>query len=181
MSNELNGNVPDTGNLKGTLQAVYGQDGKSAYEIALVNGFEGTEQEWLLSLKGEKGDDGNPGIYIGSGEMPEGYNVQIDPEGDALGLEDILAALNVRVVTIDLLANAWVGDDSPYSQVVTVEGVTPNSKIDLQPSVEQLAIFYQKDLAFVTENNNGVVTVYALGDKPQNDYTMQATVMGVAR
>lgn len=25
---------------------------------------------------------GNPGVYVGSGEMPEGYNVQIDPEGE---------------------------------------------------------------------------------------------------
>lgn len=30
--------------------------GYSAYEIAVMNGFEGTEQEWLDSLKGEKGD-----------------------------------------------------------------------------------------------------------------------------
>lgn len=178
MSNELNGKVPDMGNLKGTLQAVYGQDGKSAYDIACENGFEGTEQEWLLSLEGEKG---NPGIYIGTGDMPEDCNVQIDPTGDAWGLEDILAALNVRVVSINLLANAWVGEVSPYSQVVTIEGITPNSKVDLQPSVEQLSIFYQKDLAFVTENDNGTVTVYAIGDKPQNDYTIQATVMGVAR
>ena len=33
-----------------------GADGKSAYEVALDNGFEGTEEEWLESLKGEKGD-----------------------------------------------------------------------------------------------------------------------------
>lgn len=32
--------------------------GKSAYEVALDNGFEGTEEEWLASLKGEKGDKG---------------------------------------------------------------------------------------------------------------------------
>lgn len=32
---------------------VKGNDGKSAYEIALDNGFEGTEQEWLESLKAE--------------------------------------------------------------------------------------------------------------------------------
>lgn len=31
--------------------------GKSAYEIAVENGFEGTEAEWLESLKGDKGDD----------------------------------------------------------------------------------------------------------------------------
>lgn len=30
-----------------------GADGKSAYEIALENGFVGTEQEWLASLAGQ--------------------------------------------------------------------------------------------------------------------------------
>lgn len=30
----------------------------SAYGIAVKNGFEGTEEEWLASLKGEKGDTG---------------------------------------------------------------------------------------------------------------------------
>ena len=37
-----------------------GADGLSAYEIAVKNGFEGTEEEWLESLKGEtpvKGED----------------------------------------------------------------------------------------------------------------------------
>ena len=33
--------------------------GKSAYESAVENGFEGTEQEWIASLKGEKGDAGD--------------------------------------------------------------------------------------------------------------------------
>ena len=33
-----------------------GKDGKSAYEIAVENGFEGTEEEWLASLKGESVD-----------------------------------------------------------------------------------------------------------------------------
>lgn len=38
-----------------------GADGKSAYQIAVDNGFEGTEEEWLASLKGEKGDPGAKG------------------------------------------------------------------------------------------------------------------------
>lgn len=33
--------------------------GESAYDIAVQNGFKGSEKEWLQSLKGEKG---NPGI-----------------------------------------------------------------------------------------------------------------------
>lgn len=32
--------------------------GKSAYEIAVDNGFKGTEKEWLLSLKGDPGASG---------------------------------------------------------------------------------------------------------------------------
>lgn len=32
--------------------------GKSAYEIAVENGFQGSEEDWLLSLKGEDGKDG---------------------------------------------------------------------------------------------------------------------------
>ena len=35
-----------------------GADGKSAYQSAVEKGFEGTEEEWLESLKGEKGEDG---------------------------------------------------------------------------------------------------------------------------
>jgi hypothetical protein len=35
--------------------------GLSAYQIAVANGFTGTEAEWLLSLKGAKGDTGATG------------------------------------------------------------------------------------------------------------------------
>lgn len=38
-----------------------GPDGLSAYEIALENGFVGTQQEWLNSLVGPQGVQGNPG------------------------------------------------------------------------------------------------------------------------
>lgn len=37
---------------------VRGKDGKSAYEIACDQGFIGTEEEWIASLKGADGDDG---------------------------------------------------------------------------------------------------------------------------
>jgi hypothetical protein len=34
------------------------QNGKSAYELAVKNGYDGTELEWLASLAGEVGADG---------------------------------------------------------------------------------------------------------------------------
>ena len=33
----------------------------TAYALAKANGFDGTQEEWLDSLKGEKGDPGTPG------------------------------------------------------------------------------------------------------------------------
>lgn len=86
---------------------------------------------------------------------------------------------SARIGEVTLLASKWSGSNSLYSQVVSIEGVTENSQVDLTPSVEQLAVFYEKDLAFVTENENGVVTVYAIGQKPANDYTIQVTITEV--
>ena len=86
----------------------------------------------------------------------------------------------VRVAEIDLLASAWEGAASPYSQVFNIEGVTAFSQVDVTPNVEQLDIFRDKDLAFVTVNENGIVTVFAIGDRPLNDYTIQVTVTEVA-
>lgn len=86
---------------------------------------------------------------------------------------------SARIGNITLYADKWVGETTPYSQVVTVEGVTSKSQVDLTPSAEQLGIFYNKDLTLVAENNNGVVTVYAIGQKPTNDYTIQVTITEV--
>ena len=77
--------------------------------------------------------------------------------------------------SITLLAKSWEGSGHKYSQVVEVPGVTPHTKVDLQPTSEQLEEFHYKILAFVTENNNGVITVSSIGDKPTNDYTIQIT------
>ena len=38
------------------------EKGDSAYQVAVNNGFEGTEKEWLASLKGDKGDTGDVNI-----------------------------------------------------------------------------------------------------------------------
>ena len=87
---------------------------------------------------------------------------------------------SARIAEIELLSANWVGDGNPYSQVVNIEGVTPYSQVDLTPSIEQLVIFYEKDLGFVTENEDGIVTVYAIGQKPENDYTIQVTITEVS-
>ena len=57
----------------GSAAASVGEDlprGKSAYEIAKENGFNGTETEWLASLKGEPGAAGASGKDGENGKTP---------------------------------------------------------------------------------------------------------------
>lgn len=97
-----------------------------------------------------------------------------------LELKQAAGGSAIRVAEINLLAASWTGDTSPYAQRVTIDGVTPYSQVDLKPSVEQLSIFHDKDLSFVAENEDGDVTVYAIGDKPTNDYTIQVSITEVS-
>ena len=80
--------------LNGKINRLYELRGYSAYEVAVLEEFEGTKEEWLASLvgpQGPQGDRGNSGVYIGSGDMPADCSVQIDPNGDALTVEEIAA------------------------------------------------------------------------------------------
>ena len=84
-----------------------------------------------------------------------------------------------RISEITLLASSWVGEENSYSQVVEIEGITEYSQVDLKPSMEQLSIFHDKDIALVAENEDGVVTVYLIGKKLENDYTIQVSITEV--
>ena len=85
-----------------------------------------------------------------------------------------------KLTYITLPAANWKGGESPYYQVVEVEGVSVNSMVNLQLSEEQVEIIHDREVvAFTAVNDGGVVTVKAVGDKPNNDYVIQATVTEV--
>ena len=159
--------------LHGKLSGLNTIHGYSAYEVAVICGFRGTEEEWLASLKGA------------SGATPvKGVDYYTNAEKQAF-IEEILAAATeisspARIGEVLLLASAWNGSGVLHSQIVAIDGVTENSQVDLTPNVEQLVVFHEKDLTFVTENDGGVVTVYAIGQKPTNDYTIQVTITEVS-
>ena len=90
--------------------------------------------------------------------------------------------------------SAWIKEEgytNRYRQVVKDDNaeepinkftnvtITSNSKIDLQPDPTQLATFHKKDVAFVTENDGGTVTVYCIGQCPQDTYEIPITVTEV--
>ncbi|MBO5909011.1 MAG: hypothetical protein J6Q67_04440 [Clostridia bacterium] len=69
-----------------------GKDGLSAYEIALKHGFEGSEEEWLLSLQGKDGADGKDGAAGADGYTPQKgvdyftYNDKLEVANEVLKL-----------------------------------------------------------------------------------------------
>lgn len=67
MKSNIIGTVNAKEAVNGTIMATI-LKGLSAYEVAVANGFEGTEEEWLASLKGDKGDQGEQGIQGVQGE-----------------------------------------------------------------------------------------------------------------
>lgn len=114
-------------------------------------------------------DNGIPRLKIGDGvhEFSELPYMSVD------------SFILPKPISVTVYADKWKqASDDRYYQVVTVDNakITPNSKIDLQPSSEQLCIFHEKDLAFVTENDDGVVSIFCVGQVPTNDYKIQATV-----
>ena len=129
-----------------------------------------------------------PTIWANVSPICVGANPDDDPSTDPTlpiwqTMMNYIASLTTRpaskVAYVTLLASAWEGEDGQYSQIVDIEGVTEYSQVDLKPNADQLAIFHEKDLALSTENEDGVLTVYAIGDKPTRDYTIQVSITEV--
>lgn len=95
----------------------------------------------------------------------------------------VLAQALPRVTTVTLDVDKWekvTYESDPklgyYSQLITVDGITEYSKLDLRPSADMLAEFADLNIAFVTENRRGVMFAYSIGDVPVKSYEMQATI-----
>lgn len=82
-----------------------GADGLSAYEVAVANGFTGSEAQWLASLVGPQGETGATGPQGPQGEQgPPGSDAEVTSTNiiaalgytpaDAVVLGDIQAALD---------------------------------------------------------------------------------------
>lgn len=84
-----------------------------------------------------------------------------------------------KLITITISANGWQGSNNLYSQVVECNDVSANSKLDLQPTPTQIAELQDAEISLMATNNNGIVTIYAIGNKPTVDYTMDVLITEV--
>lgn len=99
-----------------------GSDGKSAYEIAVDNGFEGTEADWLESLKGETGATGVAGADGKSAyayAVDGGYTGTEDEFSEKLAQEPPTSLPNPNTLTIN-----GISYDGSQVVEITIEGGT---------------------------------------------------------
>jgi hypothetical protein len=164
-----------------------GKDGRDG-----VDGKDGyTPQKNIDYFDGAKGPKGNDG-YTPKKGTDYFTEAEINAMKDSLA-ETLKTLFAPSYAYIELRGGAdnWtqeaVTDSSGnvvgnrYGQIVNVNNavITEHSKVDLQIDSEQMVVFYEKDLAFVTENEEEVVTVYCVGNVPENDYTIRAVITEV--
>lgn len=140
----------------------------------LPNHIKPVEGELVLEY-----DNGVPRLKIGNGK----------DEFSALPYMSVDSFILPTQTSIALSPAQWqevLDDDGApipnrYYQAVHITDamVTPTSKIDLQPSPEQLLIFHQKDITFTVINDGGNIRVCVVGQKPNNEYAIQATITEV--
>jgi hypothetical protein len=126
-----------------------GKDGKSAYEIAVKNGFEGTEAEWLKSLHGKDGKTPVKGTDYWTEEDKEEIVAdvleQITESGggnpDVAFLVPRVEALEQKVDQLDKQLNPYVNivvtpqSIGTYEMGTTVNEVTVKRSVNKTPQI----------------------------------------------
>lgn len=96
-------------------------------------------------------------------------------------LLDAAQAPDIRLSTVTLTSAGWTGEESPYTQTVEIDGVTENSKIDLQPDASVCtAMLEAGTAALYIGNSAGILTAYAVGAAPGADLNIQCSIEEVA-
>jgi hypothetical protein len=175
--------------VQDNVQMLKGKDGRDG-----VNGKDGyTPRKNIDYFDGARGPQGPVGKDGYTPQKGTDYYTDEDKAEISNYISNLFGNRMPTRAFVNILGGAdnWVAEDvtniagevigSRYGQVVNVNNatITPNSKVDLQLTSEQMVIFHEKDLAFVAEQEDGVVTIYCIGDIPENNYRLQATVTEV--
>lgn len=131
------------------------------------------EDEAIRNLINGKTDER---IYIGDTE-PTNENVLVWINTSEEWSGTMLA--QDRLVTVSMPASGWTGSTNPWSQTLTISGITASSKLDLNPTAHQIVALQNEEITLMISNENGVAVAYAIGGKPSADMHMQVLISEV--
>lgn len=170
--------VKGLGSAAYTASTAYDAAGAANTALSSAKSYTDAEiTEWVGDKKVSEQIAAAQMVYVGPTQPTDpNIKVWINTSEEGTGVVPVLP----RVATISLPANAWTGNSEPYSQVVNIATVTTSSKIDLQPSAQQIVDLQNAETSLMIGNDGGVVTCYAIGNKPTVNYTMQVLIQEVA-
>lgn len=124
-----------------------GADGKSAYQIAVDNGYPDTEQAWLASLKGDKGDIGASGKDGADGFSPV---AKVEKSGSVV----TITITDANGTTIATLTEGAAVDLTPYAKTVYVDEKVQELSDSLTYTLQEhtLSITHLEDKSHTHEN-----------------------------
>lgn len=110
-----------------------GEDGKSAYQIALDEGFEGSETEWLASLKGADGRNGIDGINGTNGkDGTNGINGKTPVKG-----VDYFTQAEIQQIENNAAAKVDLSDYTKSADLSTVATSGSYNDLSDKPSIPE--------------------------------------------
>ena len=95
-------------------------------------------------------------------------------------IEQVTDGQKQIIVDIVSLGTSWTGT-GPYTQVVTIDGIESDSKIDIQPDADVInKLMESGTTALYIVNDSGVATAVALGAAPNVALEIQCTITKTA-
>ena len=86
-----------------------------------------------------------------------------------------------KLTQVNLPAAGWKGAISPYFQNVVIDGISENAMVTLQVEGELIAHLGESGTALSIDNDGGITTAYAIGEKPTIDLTVQVCLLEVVQ
>ena len=153
-----------------------GDDGDSAYEIAVRHGFEGTEEEWLVSLKGADGADGKDGADGADGTDGEDGK---DGSDSTVAIPDSDRAYNLALLSaVSIYCDFTVSGSWGRTETATSAGSGIIYQLD--QTVGDAYIITNDHVVYASDSREGIsddITVYLYGME-YTDYAIEATYVG---
>lgn len=179
------------------------QDGKSAYEIAVENGFVGTEQEWLQSLVGAQGQDGSNGTNGQNGQdvsiediydsaVKNGYQgtfleflkeyLSMNIDEDVAGINTALLSAVTIVCDFEVTQQSYVPGQGVVENTYTATSAGSGVIYSLDKENGNAYIITNQHVVYYAQSNNtnGIsdnIRVLLYG-KEYSDYIINASYVG---
>lgn len=144
-----------------------------AYELAVRNGYEGTEEEWEEAVAAVAGNAGLIASALAAAQAAQ--TTAGEAKTAAQNAQNAITALGLASASVTIAASAWTGDEAPYSATVQCAAATASNTLTVGVGGSMTAAQYReiaRARLVCTGQGAGTITLSAFGKKPENSITV---------